>query len=70
MAYDSLYGFRQRAHQYLGRAHDATLLQLPLNVKVFSNPQPVGWSEPVPWGRLGPYYFLMVRWYGKNNTQL
>lgn len=24
MAYDSLYGFRQRAHQYLGRAHDAT----------------------------------------------
>jgi hypothetical protein len=24
MPYDSLYGFRQRAHQYLGRAHDAT----------------------------------------------
>jgi hypothetical protein len=24
MSYDSLYGFRQRAHQYLGRAHDAT----------------------------------------------
>ncbi len=24
MTYDSLYGFRQRAHQYLGRAHDAT----------------------------------------------
>ena len=24
MTYDSLYGFRHRAHQYLGRAHDAT----------------------------------------------
>jgi hypothetical protein len=24
MSYDSLYGFRARAHQYLGRAHDAT----------------------------------------------
>jgi hypothetical protein len=24
MTYDSLYGFRERAHQYLGRAHDVT----------------------------------------------